>query len=112
MESWDSNSEDLLWEKLKNEPMLFQHGTSRLAGQALAGTGWPVFISGDSDSEIQNLSTQLTQFPLAGHYHVSPTLLNSHGLLWCTSGNPTLCSLTFLSGTQLSRHVKENTTQT
>lgn len=62
-------------------------------------------------TQLQNLSTQLTKFPLAGCYHTSPMLQNSHGLLWCISGIPTLCR-TFLSGTQLNRCVKENTTQT
>jgi hypothetical protein len=29
---------------------------------------------GDSDSELQNLSTQLAKFPLVGRYHTSPML--------------------------------------
>ena len=84
-----------------------------LAIHALAGNDWPDFILWRlSDSELQNLSTQLTKFPLVGRYHASPMLQNSHGLLWCTSGKPTLCHCTFLSGTQSSCSRKENTTQT
>jgi hypothetical protein len=29
---------------------------------------------GDTDSKLQNLSTQLTRFPLVGHYNVNPML--------------------------------------
>jgi hypothetical protein len=40
-----------------------------------------LFLSrGDSDSELQNLSTQCPKFPLAGHYHTNPMLQNPHGL--------------------------------
>ena len=79
------------------------HGIGRLDGQALVGNGQPVLILWRlSDSELENLSTQLAKFLLVGHYHTSPTLQNSHGLLWYTSGKPTLCHCTFLSGTQSS----------
>ena len=54
---------------------------------------------------LRNLSTQLSKFPLVGHYHTSTMLQKSHSLLWYTSGNQ-------LSGTQSSCHIKENTTQT
>jgi hypothetical protein len=85
-----------------------------------APAGWPamhwlamvgLFLS-YGDSELQNLSTQHAKFPLACHYHACPMLQNSHGLLWYTSGKPTLCCCTFLSGTQSNCCVKENTTQT
>ena len=40
-----------------------------------------LFLScGDSDSELQNLSTQLTRFPLVGHCHDNPMLQILHGL--------------------------------
>jgi hypothetical protein len=56
-----------------------------------APVGWPamhwqaigslLLSCGDSlTQEFQNLSTQVTKFPLVGHYHVSPKLQNSHGL--------------------------------
>ena len=35
---------------------------------------------GDSDSELQNLSTQLTKFPLESHYQANPMLQITHGL--------------------------------
>ena len=81
------------------------------AGQLCTGSnGQPVLISWRlSDSELQNLSTQLTKFPLVGRYHTIPMLQNSHGLLWCTCGKSTLCCRTFLSGTQSSCPTKENT---
>ena len=31
-----------------------------------------------SDSELQNLSTELSKFLLAGHYHASPMLQNTY----------------------------------
>jgi hypothetical protein len=53
----------------------------------LPGNGRLVLISWRfSDQELLNLSTQLTNFPLAGQYHSSLVLQNSHGLLWYTSG--------------------------
>jgi hypothetical protein len=81
--------------------------------RAMAGNVWhdPILFR-FSDSELQNLSTQLAKFPLVGRYHTSPMLQNSHSLLWCTSGKPTLCLHTFLSGIQSSCRLKENITQT
>jgi hypothetical protein len=78
-----------------------------LAGHALAGNGLPFLTS-----ELKNPSTQLAKFSLAGYYHASPMFQNSHSLLWCIIGKPTLCHSTFLSGTQSNHHMKENTTQT
>jgi hypothetical protein len=43
--------------------------------------GQPVIILWRlSDSELQNLSSQLTKFPLVGCYHVSPILQITHSL--------------------------------
>ena len=40
-----------------------------------------LFLShGDYDSKLQNLSTQLAKFLLAGRFHASPMLQNPHGL--------------------------------
>ena len=90
-----------------------RQSTDGLAGQALVGNGWPVLISWSfSDSELQNLSTQLDRFPMAGRYYASPMLQNSHVFLWCTSGKPMVSHHTFISGTQFSCLVKGNTTQT
>ena len=67
-----------------------------LAGQALLGVA-SLFSSGDSESELRNLSTQITKFLLAGHYHTRSMFPNSHGLLECTSCKSMLCSCTFFS---------------
>jgi hypothetical protein len=49
-----------------------------------------MFLShGDSDSELQNLSTQLTRFPLVGRYHASPMLQIPHDFCG-TSDKPML----------------------
>ena len=80
------------------------------AGKAPAGL---VLIFGRlSDLELRKRATWLAKFPLEGHYHSSPTLPDAHGLWLCTSCKSMLCHCTFLSGTQLSCCVKENTTQT
>jgi hypothetical protein len=75
---------------------------------------WPTtcFYVVETDSELQNLSTQLGRFPLVGRYHVSPMLQIPPWPLWCTSDKPKLCCCTFLSWTQRSCCMKENTTQT
>ena len=52
---------------LKMQFMLRQQ-VPGLAGQALLGVA-SLFSSGDSESELRNLSTQITKFLLAGHYH-------------------------------------------
>ena len=81
-----------------------------MAGQSgSARHGWSV--PSPTNSLTLNLSTQLAKFPLASYYHTNPMLQNSHSLLWCTSGKHTLCCHTFLSGTQQSCQVKENTKQ-
>jgi hypothetical protein len=82
-----------------------------LASHTLAGNGQPVFILWRTDSELHNVSTQLARFPLVGRYHISP-MHKPPGPLGCTSGEPTLCCLIFLSGTQLNHIEKKNTTQT
>jgi hypothetical protein len=38
-----------------------------------AGPCWPVFSLEDSDLELHNLSTQLSRFPLVGHYPTTPS---------------------------------------
>jgi hypothetical protein len=45
-----------------------------------------------SDSELQNLSTQLAKFPLVSRYHPSPMLQNPHGL--CGAYQANLCFAT------------------
>jgi hypothetical protein len=51
-------------------------------GKYLKRTHADLFLPcGDSDSELQNLSTQLSKFPLAGCYHTSPMLQNFHSFL-------------------------------
>jgi hypothetical protein len=58
---------------LKNEPA---HSCA-YASNALVGTPcqWSIcFYLLETDSELHNLSTQLTRFPLAGHYHAIPML--------------------------------------
>jgi hypothetical protein len=61
---------------------------------------WSVVISWRlSDSEIQNLSTQFTNFPLVGCYQASPMFQNPQGL--CAAHLQTHALLpTFLFGTQ------------
>ena len=56
----------------------------------LAMLWWAMFLShGDSDSELQNLSTQLAKFPLVSRYHASLMLQNPHGL--CGAHRVNLC---------------------
>jgi hypothetical protein len=62
---------------------------------------------GDSDSELQHLSTQLAWFVLAGRYHASPMLQSPHGLCGALWANPRV-----LSGIQWTYWGKKNTTQT
>ena len=102
----------MLQEILKNVIQGTPAGLSRLADQALVGMAGLFLSHEDFDSELQNLSTQLTKFPLVGCHQACPVLQNSHDLLECTSGKPRCFYHTFLSGTQLSHLVKENTTQT
>lgn len=74
-----------------------------LATQALVA--WPamhsramtdLFLShGDSDSELQNLSTQLARFPLAGRYHTSPMLQILHCLCCAHQTNPCFHAIPF-----------------
>jgi hypothetical protein len=55
---------------------------------------------GDPDSELYNLSTLLSRFPLVGHYHANPVLQIPHSLLGAAranTGKPMLCHHTFLS---------------
>jgi hypothetical protein len=55
-----------------------------------------LFLScGDSDSELHNISTQHTRFPLASHYHTSPMFQIPHGLCGTPLANP--CFTTYLS---------------
>lgn len=102
----------MLWEIIKQNPLYSGKSlTVQPARLWRAVTG--LFSScGDSDSELRNLSTQLTKLLLAGHYHTNPMLQNTHNLLWCTSGKPMFCHRTFLAGTQSSSRMKENATQT
>ena len=86
-------------------------GPGGLAGQALVGNGWPVLISWRlCDSELWNLSTELTKFLMAGSLIHQPHSSKFPWLFGCTSCNPTLYCCTFLSGTQLSHHMKEKKT--
>ena len=63
----------LLQEILKDISFLQLHlCPGHLAGHALAGNGRPVLSRGDSDSELQNLSTQLAKFPLVGRCQPAP----------------------------------------
>ena len=75
----------LLWEILKKNQYV-----PALESRNSAPWDWPamhwramadlLLSHGDSDSELQNLSTQLSRFLLAGHYHANPMLLSSHSL--------------------------------
>jgi hypothetical protein len=61
----------------------------RLPGRPYTGRQGPTcFILWRlSDSELQNLSTQLTRFPLAGRYHASSMLQSPHGLCGAHQAN-------------------------
>jgi hypothetical protein len=48
-----------------------------------------------SDSELQNLSTQLTKFPLACCYHASLMLQNPNGLCGAHLANPCFAAVPF-----------------
>jgi hypothetical protein len=49
----------------------------------------------DTDSELQNLSTQLAGFPLEGHYYASPVLQSSHSLCGAHQANPHFATIPF-----------------
>jgi hypothetical protein len=54
------------------------------------------FLShGDSDSELHSLSTQLTRFPLVGHYHTIPMLQIPHSLCGVPHASPCFAALPF-----------------
>jgi hypothetical protein len=84
-------------------------GWSAMHRRAMAGL---ILSCGDfltQSSKISPLSS------LSSHGRSLPRQPHASKLprpLWCTSGKPTLYLHTFLSGTQLSCHVKENTIQT
>ena len=55
-----------------------------------------LFLShGDSDSELHNLSTQLTRFPLVGHYYVNPILQTPYSLCGAHLANPRFATVPF-----------------
>ena len=65
------------------------------AGSSLS-SGAGLFLShGDSDSELQNLSTQLARFPLAVCYHANLVLQTPHGLCGVPPANPHFAAITF-----------------
>ena len=66
-----------------------------LVGYALAAKADLFLFCGDSDSELQNLSTQLTRFPLVGRYHASPMLQSPHGLCGAHQANPRFAAVPF-----------------
>ena len=70
-----------------------------------------LFLShGDSDSELHNLSTQLTSLPLVGHYHANPVLQIPHGLCGAHQANPRFAAYLFLlNSDKLPREGKHNT---
>jgi hypothetical protein len=86
------------------KPGTFLH----LCLQLSAPWGWPaihwqtkanLFLSrGDTDSGLQNLSTQLARFPLVGHYHASPMLQISHGLCGAHEANSCFATVPFSLG--------------
>jgi hypothetical protein len=55
-----------------------------------------LFLShGDSDSELNNLSSLLARFPLADCYHVNPMLQIPHGLCGVPQANPCFAAVPF-----------------
>ena len=77
----------------------------RLSQPFSAMVAWPamqwwamanLFLScGDSASELQTLSTQLTRFPLAGNYHTNPVLQIPYGLCGAPQANPYFAAVPF-----------------
>ena len=64
-----------------------------LASHVLEAT---LFLSyGDCNSEPQNVSTQITKFPLVDHYHASPMLQNPHDLCGASQANTHLAATSF-----------------
>ena len=49
----------------------------------------------DSDSELHILSTQLTSFPLAGHYHTNPMLQIPHSIFGAPQAKSPFAKLPF-----------------
>lgn len=63
-------------------------------GQPYTGWQWPdLFLS--PKTELQNLSTQLARFPLAGRYHTSPMLQILHCLCCAHQTNPCFHAIPF-----------------
>ena len=55
-----------------------------------------LFLSpGDPDSELHNLSTQLTSFPLVSCYHTNLVLQIPHSLCGAPQANPHLATMPF-----------------
>ena len=55
----------------------------------------PIISQRLSDSELQNLLSQLTKFPLVGRYHASLMLQNPHGLCVAHLVNPRFATTPF-----------------
>jgi hypothetical protein len=74
-----------------------------------------LFLSrGDSDSVLQNLSTQLTKFLLAGLYHASPMLQNPTAFvvhIWQTHALPPQKTQHKLSSEKTETHLLGATTK-
>jgi hypothetical protein len=69
-----------------------------------------LFLShGYSDSELYNLSTQITRFPQTGHYHANPVLQIVHGLCGAHLANPRFAALPFLNRGEPQHEGKHNT---
>jgi hypothetical protein len=77
----------------------------RPTGQLCTGGQWPTCFYGmETDSELYNLSTQLTRFPLSARYHPNPVLQSPMAFvvhIWQTDTLPL-----YLSWTQRSRHLR------
>ena len=60
--------------------------------QALANL---LLSCGDSEAELQNLSTQLSRFPFAGRYQASPILQSPSGLCGTHQANSCFAAVPF-----------------
>ena len=91
----------VLWEILKmTEPACSYtcaaNSQFQQPSQPCTGGQWlTCFYLMETDSELHDLSTLLTRFPLVGCYHTNPVLQISHGLCGAHLANPHFAAVAF-----------------
>lgn len=76
----------------------------------LVGNGRPVLIPWRlSGLELRNISTQLSKFPLAGHYHAKSVLQILHSLCGAFQANACSAAIPFLNPDEAPHERKHST---